>query len=81
MDHGFGFVPFSDLRVIFYEFHQKYTEVYNFQFSCKNQKEYKGYLRCFPAADGHCEVNDQTGGRGQLSMRAVVFPTSALYPP
>lgn len=58
-----------------------YTEVYNFQFSCKNQKQYKGYLRCFPAADGHCEVNDQTGGRDQLSMRAVVFPTSALYPP
>ena len=56
-------------------------EVYNFPFSCKNQKEYKAYLRCFPAADGLCEVNDQTGGRGQLSMRALVFLTSALYPP
>ena len=50
-------------------------QVYNFQSSCKNQKEYKAYLRCFPAADGHCEVNDQTGGRGQLSIRAACcFP-------
>ena len=59
----------------------RYMEVYNFPFSCKNQKEYKAYLRCFPTADGLCEVNDQTGGRGQPSMRALVFLTSVLYPP
>ena len=52
MDHGFGFVPhFSDLRVIFQEFHQKCMEIDNFQVSCNNQKENKGVLRWFPAAD------------------------------
>ena len=56
----------------------RYMEVYNFPFSCKNQKEYKAYLRCFPTADGLCEVNDQTGG-GASCRCGLLFSLLQCY--